>query len=593
MPAEDTLMVASYDYRLVALSVFVSILGAYAARDLCEQIRAARGRTWLAWLIGSAAADGIATWSMHYTGMLALNLPVPVQYDWPTVLLSLLVGIVGSAAALAILGLGRVRLSRAWAASILLGCVGISGLHFVAMGAMRFRGMHHYKPALEVVSVVLAIVISGSALSLPYLFTDTPRGRRLRNHCWAVLRGMANPAMHYTAMAATVFTYSDTPADLSHAVSIESLGVVGITVVPLLLLIVALLTTLADRVQKQRALLDELFEQAPQAVALMSADNRVVRVNREFTLLFGYTKEETIGRALGDLIIPDEARDEDQRFADMVARGRRVEAEGVRLSKHGKRLDVAILRVPVAVPGGQIESYAIYRDIVERKRAEETLRTSAGLLQVLSRRLIEVQEEERRHLALELHDEIGQILVLIGMNLQTIQRHCGADVQSRLQETIGIVDRAIDLVRTLALDLRPPILDDLGLVAALRWLVDHQARSANLIEHLDIQTSGSPLPANLATACFRVAQAALTNAAKHARARHVWVELRQGESELVLTVRDDGVGFDPREARRRATRGESLGLLGIQERVEMLGGQVAIESEPGRGTIVRARFPLD
>jgi two-component system sensor histidine kinase UhpB len=591
MATEDLIMVASYDYRLVALSVLISILGAYAARELSERIRAARGRAWLPWLLGGAIVDGIGTWSMHYTGMLALSLPVPVDYDWPTVLLSLLVGIIGSAATLVILSLSRVGASRAWTASIFLGCVGISGLHFVAMEAMRFQGMHHHILALVILSVALAIVISGMALSLPFLLQGETRGRRLQSHGWVVLRGIANPAMHYTAMAAAVFTYSDSLPDLSHAVSIDSLGVLGISIVPVTVLIVALLTTLVDRLQKQRALLDELFEQAPQAVALMSPDNRVVRTNREFTRLFGYTQEETLGRRLGELIVPDAARDEDQRYAGLVARGQRVDAEGIRQSKDGSRLDVSIVRVPVAVPGGQIESYAIYRDIMERKRAEEDRRKSAERLLVLSRRLIEVQEEERRHLARELHDEIGQILVLIGMNLQGVQKRSSADLLPRLEECIGMVKGAIEQVRNLALDLRPSILDDLGLVPALRWLIDHQARSTGLVAHLDVQSSGAPLPPNLTTACFRVTQAALTNAVKHAQARHVWVELQQGEWEVLLTVRDDGVGFDLQEARRRAARGESLGLMGIQERVELLGGQIAIESEPGHGTTIRARFP--
>ena len=114
--------------------------------------------------------------------------------------------------------------------------------------------------------------------------------------------------MHYTAMAAVTFTYSDEVPDLSHAVSISSLGILGISIVPVMVLVVALLTSLVDRLQKQRALLDELFEQAPQAVVLMSADNRVVRVNREFTRVFGYTPQETLGRRLGELIVPDESR---------------------------------------------------------------------------------------------------------------------------------------------------------------------------------------------------------------------------------------------------------------------------------------------
>ena len=129
MSSSALVMAGSYDYRVVALSVLISILAAYAARDLSERISEARGEVWLAWLVVGASADGIGTWSMHYTGMLALHLPVPVQYDWPTVLLSLLVSIVGSGAALFIVSRRKIGRIRAVAGTIVLGAVGISGLH--------------------------------------------------------------------------------------------------------------------------------------------------------------------------------------------------------------------------------------------------------------------------------------------------------------------------------------------------------------------------------------------------------------------------------------------------------------------------------
>jgi hypothetical protein len=133
----DRVMVGSYDYRLVALSVLVSILAAYAARDLSERVCDARGRAWLAWLVGGAMAHGIGTWSMHYTGMLAFRLPVPVQHDWPRVLLSLLVCMIGSAAALFVVSRSTIEWPWAWVASVFLGGVGISGLHYTAMAAVR------------------------------------------------------------------------------------------------------------------------------------------------------------------------------------------------------------------------------------------------------------------------------------------------------------------------------------------------------------------------------------------------------------------------------------------------------------------------
>ena len=162
---------------------------------------------------------------------------------------------------------------------------------------------------------------------------------------------------------------------------------------------------------------------------------------------------------------------------------------------------------------------SVIRDVTERKRAEEALRNSAERLQVVSRRVVEVQEEERRHIARELHDEIGQVLSAISVNLHAVQRVCEAAARPRIEESIQIVDQATQQVRNLSLDLRPSMLDDLGLVATMRWYADRQAQRAGFTVHFTVESSGARLPAELAIACFRVAQEALTNVARHARAR--------------------------------------------------------------------------
>ncbi len=227
---------------------------------------------------------------------------------------------------------------------------------------------------------------------------------------------------------------------------------------------------------------------------------------------------------------------------------------------------------------------ALEQRAAERQQAEETL-------QILSRQLLEAQENERRHIARELHDEIGQALTAVKINLQTAQRTPDV-LTASLQESISIVDRTLQQVRTLSLDLRPALLDDLGLVAALRWYVDRQAQRAGFVAQFvadPLETRPRP---DLETACFRVAQEALTNVARHARAQQVRVELRQRDAELHLLIRDDGKGFDVRAAQERATQGASMGLLGMQERVWLVGGQIDIASAPAEGTEVRVRFPL-
>jgi PAS domain S-box-containing protein len=334
--------------------------------------------------------------------MLAFHLPVPIWYDWPTTLVSLLTAIVASVVALFVVSRPHMGAWRAVAGGLFMGAA-IVGLHYISMAAMRLQAMHHYAPLLVMLSVVFAILFSLLSLWLTFLLRDAAGGWWVRRVGSALLMGAAITAMHYTAMAAVTFTPSATVPDLSHAVSISFLGTIGMSVVTVMAIWITLLLALVDRLREQRALLDELFEQAPQAVALLSADRWVVRVNREFTRLFGYAPHETLGRRLSELIVPDEAHDAEQRDAEVVEHEQRLEAEGIRQRKDGSRVHVAMVRVPVSVPGDQVAIYAIYQDITVRKHAEEALR-------MYPRRLIETQEAERQRIAREMHDEIGQVL---------------------------------------------------------------------------------------------------------------------------------------------------------------------------------------
>jgi signal transduction histidine kinase len=228
----------------------------------------------------------------------------------------------------------------------------------------------------------------------------------------------------------------------------------------------------------------------------------------------------------------------------------------------------------------------------ELATANAALRAEQERLQILSRQLLHAQETERRRIARELHDEIGQVLTAVKINLQTLQRTAGPAAHASLQESIAIVDRAVQQVRNLSLDLRPSLLDDLGLVAALRWYVDRQSARAGYHGQVVADPPDLTVPPEVATTCFRVAQEALTNVVRHAKAKRVRVELGREDGELRLVVRDDGTGFEVAAANRRVARGASLGLLGMQERVQLVGGRLELKSAPGAGTEVRVHLPL-
>ena len=226
------------------------------------------------------------------------------------------------------------------------------------------------------------------------------------------------------------------------------------------------------------------------------------------------------------------------------------------------------------------------------QRELERQRTS-NKLQVLSHRLVEVQETERRHIARELHDEIGQSLTAAEMNLQAALQQRGSEaLQRRLEESIQAVERVLEQVHDLSLNLRPSMLDDLGLEPALRWYTHRQAALTGMKAEFRADPLDERLDPFIETECFRVAQEALTNVVRHAQARSVTVDLARRDGHLHLTVRDDGVGFDVKNLRDEAVHGASLGLLSMEERAALAGGGLRFNSAPGQGTQVHAWFPL-
>jgi signal transduction histidine kinase len=221
------------------------------------------------------------------------------------------------------------------------------------------------------------------------------------------------------------------------------------------------------------------------------------------------------------------------------------------------------------------------------QQAEENVRASQGRYRALSRRLIERQEHERRALARELHDQLGQSLVGVSLTLDAIKGELSPTSRARVPESIQAIEQMLEQVRTLAFELRPSALDDLGLVAALRLLVARHGERAGVDATFTATPADVRAPAEIETACFRIAQEALINAARHARAREIVVTLAVQGDALEVVVRDDGIGFDV-DRRLRS----SLGLVGMDERAALAGGKVEIESAPDAGTTLRARFPL-
>ncbi len=229
-----------------------------------------------------------------------------------------------------------------------------------------------------------------------------------------------------------------------------------------------------------------------------------------------------------------------------------------------------------------LENARLYQD---EQEARATLRR-------LSQRLMEVQEIERRRLAFELHDEIGQSLTALKLNLELAQASMSEPAATKLLDCAQLADQLLKQVRGLSLDLRPSLLDDLGLSAALHWYVTQQVERAGIVAHMTMEIGEQRLPAPIETACFRVVQEALTNVLRHAHASQVFVDAHTFENRIDVSVEDDGTGFDVAAAREGIHAGRSLGLLSMEERITLIEGKLSIDSAPGRGTRIHVSCPL-
>ena len=327
-----------------------------------------------------------------------------------------------------------------------------------------------------------------------------------------------------------------------------------------------------------------LVDQSPYAIGVIQA-GQIVLANRAALLMFGAVQpKDFIGHSIVEFVHPEQVDATVQRVSRMLQGELGLyPTEDRYLKLDGTVFDVELSAVPFVYkdhPAVQVTAV----DISKRKQAEALLHTNRLQLKAISRRTLEVQEAERRRVAIELHDELGQALTVIKLNLLSCDRFPGQSIAEINAQNLRIVEEALQQVRRMALTLRPSVLDDLGLVAALRWLLGQAA------DHHGITTTFLPempqkrVTSEIETAYFRIAQAAIINVVRHSQAKHVMLELFLKGEILVMKLHDDGIGFDVTAMRERAKAGGSIGLLGMEERALLVGGQLDIASTPGEGT---------
>src|SRR5712692_4336827 len=386
-------LIGSYNYALVAVSVLIAVFASYAALDLAGRVTAAGGWTRAVWLLGGAAAMGTGIWSMHYIGMLAFILPIPVAYHWPTVLLSLFAAILASVVALGVVSRQKMGWLRALAGSVLMGA-GIAGMHYIGMAAMRLPAICRFNSFLVVLSVVFAVLISLAALWITFHFRNEKTGIGWEKLAGAVVMGAAIPVMHYTGMAAASFTPSSMPTDLSHSVSISILGTGGIAAATFIVLGLALLTSLVDR-RFATQTLEVQEEKLQQSEAYLAEAQRLSHTgsfgwkpstgeiiwSEETFRIFQYDRST---KPTVELVL-QRVHPEDSTLVQQIIE--RAAQDGKDFD-FGHRLlmpDGAVKHVHVVAhaerdESGELEFVGAVMETTETKRVEESLRRSEGYL---------------------------------------------------------------------------------------------------------------------------------------------------------------------------------------------------------------------
>jgi len=359
----------------------------------------------------------------------------------------------------------------------------------------------------------------------------------------------------------------------------------------------ALLQRLVDKIDPHEGRYRMLFERSPLPMWVVDTGSlRFLAVNDAALRLYEYSRDEFLAMTVNDIRRPED----DEAFRDFLGHAGDVHYGVFRhVKKTGEPIDIDGVGHLVAWRGRPARLVQI-NDITERLRTQQTLErlnreleVSHERLRALSRRLFEVQEEERKRLARDLHDDVGQALTALKIQVESIARPGNElTARSRIDEIVDTVQHTLERVRQISLSLRPPQLDDLGLAAALRSHLDRQARVAGLHAHFEAEDAPQELAPDAETACFRVAQEAINNVLRHARARNLWVRLFTAGGRLAISVRDDGRGFDLDSVRARAANGASLGLVGMEERMALAGGSFELRSAPGQGTVLLATFPV-
>lgn len=605
-----------YDYRLVAVSVFIAMFAAYAALGLAERVSAAKSKLRPLWIGGGACAMGTAIWSMHYIGMLAFRLPVTVHYDVPLVLLSMVAAILASAIALLFTCYGTSKKRYLTLAALAMGA-GIASMHYIGMAAMRMRCTCAYDWRIVALSVVIAVVVSGVALASLRTGSNLVTVHKI---IAAILLGSAISCMHYTGMAAAHFRRWDGPVDLSGTIGVSWLGGIGIAAGTLLLLGLAVVSSVANkrfsaqssRLQSTEERYRLLFERSLAGIYRARMNGTIIDMNDACVELLGYkSREQVIGKIIRDVHLAPDAQ---KSYIEMLAENNRQPNRELRMLRaDGCEIWVmASATIFYSQDGSPSEIQGMLLSIDELKRTERELRSakhaadSANLAK--SQFLANMSHELRTPLA----EILGMSQVLMLEDLSSDHMECVDSIKTSAASLLTVIEGILEFSKNAKSDTSDPT-EKFSLREAVTAEISATAATA-LSKGLTLQYDIAATVANefwgKARWIRQVLSGLIGNAVKFTNSGEVAVNVSVEDTStrhqlLNISVRDTGVGiphekltgiFEPfnqvDNSNTRRFGGTGLGLAIVNNLVQAMNGHISVESELGSGSTFSVLLPL-
>lgn len=618
MPSTGNLMRHFYDFRLVGISVAIAILASYSAIDLAERTFASRKSARLAWLICGSMAMGIGIWSMHYIGMLAYVLPIPVLYDVPTVMVSLLAAVLASAVALHFLSQPELTSLRILPASLMM-ATAICAMHYIGMMAMRLRAEGRYSMPVVAGSMLIAVICSAAAMVLAFRCRRTGT-INVQKAASAVVMGSAVALMHYTGMASVTWAPSPVTGDVSHAVGVSFLGMAGIAAVTLGVLLTTIITSSLGRKFQSKVLQLSasedryrlLFEKSLAAIYRTSFEGLILDCNAAFAKILGYRPEEVLNTPAKALYCDPAERDalvltlkETGQINNRELQMKRKDGTPVWVLLSAYLLKAEGLEFPV------IEGTFV--DVSARKQMENTLKEMRDVAEAANRAKSEFLASMSHEIRTPMNGVIGMAGLLLDTELTAEQQEYALTLRHSGEALLVIINDILDFSKIEAgkMTIEPIPFDLVVAIDETMGLFDAKAHE----KHLELIVRYDPgLPQRFVGDPGRIRQVLvnlLGNAVKFTSAGHIFLNIEllsrvSTKATLRFIVQDTGIGIPEdkldsvfekfTQADASTTRkfgGTGLGLSICRNLVELMGGRLRVTSKVGVGSTFSFTLPLE